>query len=398
MAGLKILRESSFLGVQTLWQNKFRSFLTILGVFIGVVIILAVASVLNGFRFDVVSQVEEFGSNTIFIYRFPFVNVGRLSPEVRNRKELSFGDAMAIDRLCPSVRSVTPALEKGGLFSVRHGRNEMNNPRLRGSLSSYLESPSSSLADGRNFTDGENTHGARVAVIGDAVKESLFPSVSAVGKSIVVAGKKLRVIGVVAKQKEGPFGSANPEDRLVLIPYSTFRKMDPRVTDHFIMAVARAGLRDEAMEEITSVLRVRRKVPYDEENNFELGTADSIIEAFDKIVAGALAVMFLLSTVAFLVGGVGVMNIMLVSVTERTREIGIRKAIGARKKDIITQFLTEAAVLTGIGGIVGMLFSEGLLSIVDGAVDQIHAVTPMWARVFALVGSRLDPIEALRFE
>ncbi len=414
MKKLKLLFESARLGIETLWQNKFRSFLTILGVFIGVVIITSVASVLNGFRADVVSQVEDFGTNSIYITRFPLINMGRKSSQVRNRKELSLLDSQAVEAHCPSIESVSPYLSRGGSMTAKYRQNSMENPELRGTFANVFRSSDMDIEEGRGFTDSENDHRASVALIGDGIREALFPGIRAVGKDMVVGGKKLRIIGTMAKKKEGPFGSANPEDRVVLVPYYTFRKMFPRSTDHFITATAYPGKRNAAMSEIEEILRIRRKVPIMEENNFELGTADSIIETFDKIVAGALAVMFMLSSVAFMVGGVGVMNIMLVSVTERTREIGIRKAIGARKRDILTQFLTEAAVLTGMGGLLGMVFAELLLKAVDGAVDQIHAVTPLWARLFAILGSmiigivfglwpalkasRLDPIEALRYE
>ncbi len=411
---LVLLRENFGLAVGTLAGNRSRSFLTILGVFIGVVIIVGVAAVLNGFRQSVVDQVEEFGTNNIYVYRFPFIQTGRLAREIRSRKPLKRADAEAIEELCPAVQAVSVGLQLESGVSARYRSEEMQTPMLRGVPPEDERVSHVNLREGRWFSDSECQHKGSVCVIGHSVVEALFPNESPLEKSIEVSGHRFRVIGCAEKLKEGPFGSANREDSLIRIPYETFHKYYPDQDDHFIALEARAGQIDVAVEQVTQVLRLRRGVRYDEENDFEVGTANSLIESFDKIIFATLAVMFVLSTVAFIVGGVGVMNIMLVSVTERTKEIGLRKSLGARRADIVQQFLTEAVLLSGIGGLLGLGFGELMMNGLGALVPSLPVAVPMWGRAFAFLGScavgvlfgmwpalkaaRLDPIEALRHE
>ncbi|RME06753.1 MAG: FtsX-like permease family protein, partial [Deltaproteobacteria bacterium] len=408
------LKENSIMALRTIAANRFRAFLTVLGVFIGVFIIIAVASVLNGFRRSVVDQIEQFGTNNIYVYRFPFVQLGRLSPEIRRRRPLSLADARAIAEHAPSVRLVAVGLQVQRIVTARYRDAEMTGPQLRGVFPEAQFVSGSAPARGRFFSASENLLRAHVAVIGATVADALFPNLDPIGKTIEVDRHRYRVIGVLEKQKEGPFGAENPEDSVILVPYYTLVRFYPTLTDHFITAQAKPGKLDRAIEEITAILRARRNVRIEAENDFEIGTADSLVASFDQIVFATLAVMFMLSTVAFLVGGIGVMNIMLVSVTERTQEIGVRKAVGARRSDIVWQFLTEAAVLTGLGGLLGLAFGEGIAFLLDRFVPRISAQTPMWARIFGVSGSvaigllfglwpavkaaRLDPIEALRHE
>lgn len=411
---LTLLRENVGLAVGTLAGNRSRSFLTILGVFIGVVIIVGVAAVLNGFRQSVVDQVEEFGTNNIYVYRFPFVQTGRLEREVRTRKPLQREDAEAVERLCPAVSAVSVGLEVGFGISARYRGEEMQSPLLRGVPPEDEIVSHAKVREGRWFTESESQHKGDVCVIGHGVVEALFPNESPLEKSIEVSGHRFRVVGTLEKLKEGPFGGANRDDGLIRIPYGTFKKYYPGEDDHFLALEAHSGQLDTAIEQVTQVLRQRRGVRYDEDNNFEVGTANSIIESFDSIVQGVLAVMFVLSTVAFMVGGVGVMNIMLVSVTERTKEIGLRKSLGARRADIVQQFLTEAVLLSGLGGLLGLGFGELMMNGIGALVPSLPVEVPMWGRAFAFLGSctvgvvfgmwpalkasRLDPIEALRHE
>jgi putative ABC transport system permease protein len=409
------IRENVRLAFETLDAHRFRSFLTVLGIFIGVLLVVTVASVLNGFRQSVVDQVEQFGTNNVYVYRMPFVQLGPMSRELRQRRPLRLEDAWAVRQHCPSVELISPAIQVP-MFLKRAvaGKEEVDSPRVRGVFPDNVEVANRVLEQGRFFTEQENEHRVPVVVLGHAVGKALFPNGGAVGKQVLVDGRGYTVVGTLEKRKDSPLGGQNEEDALILGPYYTMRRFYPSEDDHFLAVRARSGKLQEAIEEISTVLRKQRRVRWNQDDNFEINTADTLVSAFDDIVFAVLAVMFLLSTVGFLVGGVGVMNIMLVSVRERTREIGLRKAVGARRADILFQFLVEAMVLCTIGGVLGLLVAEGLLALVGAVVPQLGVVTPMWARVFAFAGSAsvglffglwpawkaasLDPVEALRFE
>lgn len=409
------LKENAGMALETLWDQKLRTFLTMLGVFIGVVIVTAIASVLNGFRDNVVSMVQEFGTNVIYVHRFPFIRMGRPDRNLRRRKPLTVEDAWAIQEFCSSVSAVSPMQEAPFWLSTARARGEqMDSAVIRGVFPATERVSSINVGEGRFFTGMENQHRMNLAVIGHNVAEALFPNITPLGREIEISGgNRVRVVGVLEKYKEGPFGEENREDSVVMVPYNAFRKFYPWLEDNLIAVEAKPGMLFTAQEEITDLLRRRRGVRWNEDNDFEIGTADSIIATFDQIIFGAMAVMVILSSVAFMVGGVGVMNIMLASVKERTAEIGMRKAIGARRRDIIWQFLVEAMTLTGTGGVVGILvglFAGWLLHVLTHFAFAI----PPWGILLAFLtatgiglffgmypaikAARLDPVETLRWE
>jgi putative ABC transport system permease protein len=417
------VKENTKLAMETLVAHKFRATLTILGVFIGVVVIVAMAAVLNGFRQSVLDQAESFGTRNVYVWRYPFIMTSRPPVEVLNRKPLTLEDAQAIEQEVAAVEYVYAGLLYGLPMpgevpplppEARYRDRVMGRPRVVGNFPVAELVMNVPVAEGRYFTDPENRHRANVCVLAFNVVEALFPSEDPVGKTITVGGQEFRVVGTVKKQKAGPFGSENQEDNDIFIPYYTFRKMYPTTDDHFIIVRMYEGRVGEGVAGIEQVLRRRRGVSLFSENNFEVGTPDSFMSTFDDIVGAVFGVMLIISSIAFMVGGVGVMNIMLVAVTERTREIGIRKAIGARRGDIIWQFLTEAVTLTGVGGVAGLLFGWLMALTVSSLVPALNMVIPLWAAVFGFFGSvlvgivfglwpavkaaRLDPIAALRRE
>lgn len=409
--------------MQTLVAHKFRAALTILGVFIGVLVIVAMAAVLNGFRQSVLDNAESFGTRNVYLWRYPFIMTSRPSAEVLNRKPLSLEDALAIEREVPAAEHVyagipyaipLPGEVPPAPPEVRYRDRAMNRTQLIGNFPIAELVMNVPVAEGRYFNDAENLHRAYVAVLAFNVVEALFPTEDPIGKTVNVGGQDFTVVGTVKKQKAGPFGSENQEDNDIFIPYWTFHKMFPSKDDHFIIVRMREGRMKEGIDGIEQVLRRRRNVQLAKDNDFEIGTPDSFISTFDDIVGAVFGVMMIISSIAFMVGGVGVMNIMLVAVTERTREIGIRKAVGARRADIIWQFLTEAVTLTGVGGLAGLLFGWFLAWLVSTLVPALMMKIPLWAALAAFLGSVsvglvfgmwpalkaawMDPITALRHE
>ncbi len=414
-------RENIWMAFDTLWQHKLRSFLTILGVVIGTMTVIVIAAFVSGIDTGFAKEIESYGTNSIYIFKFePGFNFNPTAEE-RMRKPISHEDALAIGAECPSVLEVTAFMSPVDFLQgpmaervkIRYQDTEMVNSTVQGTMPSFFRMGTSEVTEGRFFYDGENATRADVCVIGRDVANTLFPNVNALDKEITINGRNYRVIGVLKKRELfiSPSDDPGNENRAVYIPYETIRKIYPNVKENFVMAQAAPGRMDQAVDEIRQVLRKRRKVAYSQADNFGVLTSKGLIEQFGAITGGIFMLMVAISSVGLLIGGIGVMNIMLVSVTERTKEIGVRKAIGARRRDIVLQFLVEAATLTGLGGLIGILLGWIAAEIVKLAMPTF---VPLWAPIVGFVVSvglgvgfglwpawkaaRLDPIEALRYE
>jgi putative ABC transport system permease protein len=401
------------LAFDTLRTQKLRAFLTVLGVIIGTGAIIGVGSILTGLDGAVTGVLSSFGTNTMLVFKWQVgMRFSNLSTEERLRKPLTWEDARAIRERCPSVEHVTPLLFASfGPIKARYAGNDYYRTELNGAEPSYAYGGQGDLKFGRFFTESENQHRQKVAVIGEDLHRALFPNMDPIGKTFEVAGQQFTVLGVM---KRPPMKMEGEDDGRVVVPYWTMRKMFPGSKEHLIIAVAKEGMLPKAMDEVRTIMRIQRKVPHDKPDNFGISTSEQMIEQFRNVTKVTALVSVILSSIGLLVGGIGVMNIMLVSVTERTKEIGVRKAIGARRFDIVLQFLTEATVLTVSGGFIGILlgylFSYGARMV----FPAIQPFVPMWAVGLGLVVSvgvglffgiwpaskaaRLDPVVALRYE
>ena len=338
------------LALDTIRSHKMRSFLTVLGVIIGTGAVIGVGSIIAGLDGAISNLLRSFGPNTVIVTKTPAM--GNATREERRRKPLTLDNARTIAERCPAVEHVSPYLfAPGGLHNAKYKGNELYSIQLAGTEEGYAAG-GTTMKSGRFFTDQENSHHLPIVAIGEDVQKQLMGSESAVGKKIAVDGHELEVVGVMDRPAASLPGE---DDTRVLVPYFTMRKMFPNVQEHMLIVIAYPGMIDQAQDEVRAVLRIARRVPFSATDNFSVTTAEQMIEQFHTVTNTVALVMMILSSIGLLVGGIGVMNIMLVSVTERTREIGVRKAIGARKSDIILQFLTEAVVLTVLGGVLGLM-------------------------------------------
>jgi putative ABC transport system permease protein len=422
---MKLLRsdfyENLVMAFDTLWQHKLRSFLTVLGVAIGTITVIVIAAFVSGIDARVSKEIEAFGTNSVYAFKFdPGFNFNPTMEE-RTRKPLTEEDADSIRAECENCVYVSPFMSPvdytSGPFTervmVRNKEIEMSNATVTGSSSDYFQMGVTSLSEGRSFTKEEEASRAKVAVLGIDVANTLFPFSNALGEEIQIEGRHYRVIGVLEEREIFITGAEDPnnENKSVYLPFKTIKQQYPANEDCFIMTTAKPGKVNEALDEIRNILRRNRNVPFGKPDNFGVSTSDQILEQFGAITGGIFLLMIAISSIGLLIGGIGVMNIMLVSVTERTKEIGIRKAIGARRVDIISQFLIEAATLTGIGGVAGIIVGVVLSLLIQMILPTY---IPLWAPIAGFVvsvglgivfglwpawkASSLDPIEALRHE
>lgn len=408
------------MAMDSILAHKFRSVLTILGIVIGVITAIVVASILTGMRQSIVSIVEEYGTNNIYAFHLS-TGFGARNRDERNRKPLTEDDANAILAQSTSVEDIALVAPNIGSWNDGFDDNlvyEGKNYRWAltdGVSPNYMGITNIVLKQGRWISEADNYQRRNVLVVGVNTVEALFPTEQddVVGKVVRMNGTTWEIIGVIEKRKAGFFGE-NEEDRKVFLPYRTARKAAPQRDALLHIIQAKPGQLNDAVLEVEGILRQRRAVKYGDPNNFDIKTADNFIAQFDGIIGGVGLVAIAISCLGLLVGGIGVMNIMLVSVTERTKEIGIRKAIGATKKAIVLQFLLEAMTLTFFGGLIGVTLAIGISKLIMLLVPSLPAVIPLWAIITGLTvsigvglifgvlparkASRLDPIECLRYE
>jgi putative ABC transport system permease protein len=399
----------------TLWSHKFRSFLTVLGVVIGTATVIGVASLASGLESGFKEQIEQFGTNVAFVSRWGGgPRHSELTEEERQRKPITLEDAIALSQL-PSAIAASPILRPPGMPpAVKFRGNEVRTPQVRGVWAGYASTREVNIARGRFFNDAEDQHNMEVAVIGHDIAEKLMSGYEPIDKDILIGNKVFKVIGVLEKSKQ-PFGGGGPPvDSLIFIPYNVMHSMFPMQNDHWIALGAKQGQLEKLVDEATELMRRRRNDSFDKPNSFVVNTPSGMVESFNKILLTISMIVIPIVSVALLVGGIGVMNIMLVSVTERTKEIGVRRAIGARRADIIWQFLLEASTLTGIGGLIGIIFGFLISFLLNLLMPNLPSRVPLiWVGIGfsvsvaigliagiypAFKASRLDPIEALRYE
>ena len=415
------VKESVLLALDVLRRNPLRSFLTVLGIMIGVTTIIAIGAVITGLNANVLRQIQMLGSNTIICSRLPFATLGRLSSAVRQRKDIraEWADGLSnlpfVKAAAASARIQNPEVGVGS-SSVRRGNLWAKSVILQGAPPAMAMITNLEVARGRFFNQTDEDHHSSVAVIGSDTATTLFANhEDPLGQDILVEGRVFTVVGVLQAQKQALGTGQNPNDNIVMMPLSAMRGLHSEIRD-FVLFVQADDSKDmtTVIGEVREYLRRMRRLSSDKPDDFEVMTTDTFLDLWKEISGGIFIVMMAVGSVALLVGGIGVMNIMLVSVTERTREIGVRKAIGARRSNILTQFLLEATTLAATGGILGVILGWMIVLILRLAFPSFPAsVSPalvaLGVSVASMIGiffgvypawkaSQLNPVDALRYE
>ena len=413
------VRENLAIAISTVSSHRLRSLLTIIGIVVGIATVVTVSSLLTGLRAAIVVFFDELGPDNIFIQQYSGGGSdGDGPPKERHRRPIRPEYADALGRMCPSVLVVAksvfiPSAMGGKPLIVKAGGIDTDQFSIVGDAPEAFSTIPRDMESGRHYTAEEDRRGAKVTILGHAIAETLFPAGNAVGRQILVDGAEYTVVGVFVKMKGGFFGQ-NPVDSQISIPFRTACSRYPQVDRYALTARAQPGLRQQAYDEVQGALHKLRHLGPHDPDDFTLSTPDQIIKQFDSVTGMIVMIAIAISGLGLLVGGIGVMNIMLVSVTERTREIGLRKAMGARRRDIVIQFLFEAVTLTGAGGLLGIAFAVLATISIGALVSSLPSVVPVWALITgfavsvgvgiffgvwpAVKAARLDPVEALRYE
>ncbi len=411
--------ENVRFAITAMRAQKLRSFLTLLGIVAGVATVIMMVSFVVGFNNQIVKSFTSFGAQLVQFQKFEprFGGGGGAPEEQRNRRDLTLEDAYALKRLATLAGAVSPERYMFNAVPVRNGKEEASGQTVFGAAPDYCRANDHYVQDGRFLTEADLSHAAKVAVVGNDLATSLFPMRDPIGRRITIGAETYEIVGLF--EHKGGFLGGGGADNLLAIPITTFDNQFPQVkngggdTIHIATVPKRPEDYEALIEQETAILRARRQLRADQENDFATFTSQAQLKAFQQITGGIALTMIFIAGIALLVGGVGVMNIMLVNVTQRTREIGLRKALGGTRRDIAMQFLSEAVTLTGVGGALGIGVGLGVAFLARVLFD-FQAAAPLWSIVLgfgvstaigltfgmwpAMKAAKQDPIEALRYE